>query len=293
MPRILARYVNGNYRVLLYEDGTKIKRTEEDAFRADFPDSIDLKITDYCENACPMCHERSSRAGRHGNLAHSVIDTFPSGMEVAIGGGNPLSHPDLLPFLERLKQRRIIANLTVNVLDLRKERGLVKRLLRERLIYGLGVSCLTYDEFAVDFALSHPNAVLHLICGVFPLEALRRMMGKPIKILLLGYKKVGKGREYFSSDVEKRLRETKAALADILSGFKVISFDNAALEQLDIRGAIGEKRFSEIFMGADGDASMYVDLVREEYALSSSTTERFHLTGDLQDCFRHLSKPIQ
>lgn len=288
--RILAKYKNGNYEVTLYEDGTKVKHTEEDSFIASFPDSIDLKITDYCENNCPMCHENSSIKGRHGDLSHPIVDTFPTGMEVAIGGGDPLSHPDLLAFLEKLKAKGIIANLTVNALDLKKQRTLLDRLIEERLIHGLGVSCMAYDEYAVDFALKHPNVVLHLINGVFLPEDYEKLYGKGLKILILGYKVFGKGKSFYSPAVRDRMRENKALLPVILKGFKVISFDNLALEQLDVRGVIGEERFREIYMGEDGDASMYVDLVKKEYSLSSSSEERCMIAGSLRECFHELRK---
>ena len=287
--RILAKYKNGNYEVTLYEDGTKVKHTEDDFFVADFPDSIDLKITDYCENNCPMCHENSSIKGRHGDLTHPIVDTFPAGMEVAIGGGDPLSHPDLLAFLEKLKAKGIIANLTVNVIDLKRKHDLVEKLLAERLIHGLGVSCMAYDEYAVSFSLSHPNVVLHLINGVFPPEDYKKMYGKGLKILLLGYKVFGKGKSFYSPAVRERMVATEKALGEMLCAFRVISFDNLALAQLDIKGKIGEKRFEEMYMGADGDASMYVDLVREEYALSSSSEERYTLKGSLQECFKDIT----
>jgi len=290
MARVLARYVNGNYRVVLYDDGTKVKETADDVFVADHPDSIDLKITDYCENNCPMCHERSSVTGRHGDLTHPIIDTFPIGMEVAIGGGDPLSHPDLVPFLEKLRSHRVIANITVSAIDLRKKAALVEDLIRSRLVYGVGVSCLSYDAFAVRFALAHPNVVLHLINGVFPVEDFEKMMGEPLKILILGYKRFGRGVSYDSPAVRKRMAETREHLPAILRGFKVVSFDNLALTQLSVREVIGAERYDEIYMGDDGDASMYIDLVREEYALSSASEERKPLVSPLRECFRQLPR---
>ena len=290
MPGILAHYRNGNYVVTLYEDGTKVKETSDESFSAEFPDSIDLKITDRCVNNCPMCHERSSATGRHGDLAHPIIDTFHRGMEVAIGGGDPLSHPDLLPFLRRLKDLRLIPSITVNVIDLKKKTALVEELIRSRLVYGVGVSCFAYDEFALDFALNHSNVVLHLINGVFPVEDFRKMAGKPIKVLLLGYKDFGRGKDYLSPAVRERMRETQALLPKLLSAFKVLSFDNLALSQLSVGEVIGAERFEEMYMGADGEASMYVDLVREEYALSSVSEERFPLKSTLEECFRALPR---
>ena len=114
MNKLLTVYRNGNYTVKLYSDGTKVKTTKDDKFIADFPDSMDLKITDYCDMNCPMCHEKSSINGKHGNLNEEFLSTLKRGTELAIGGGNPLSHPDLIPFLTGMKEQGVICNLTVN-----------------------------------------------------------------------------------------------------------------------------------------------------------------------------------
>ena len=90
---LLAKYKNGNYTVRLFSDGTKIRFTLDDEFNAMFPESIDIKITNYCDISCLMCHEDSSTKGVHGNLEHPFLDTLVAGTELAIGGGNPLSHP--------------------------------------------------------------------------------------------------------------------------------------------------------------------------------------------------------
>ena len=41
--QLLHSYKNGNYTVNLFADGTKEKFTDDDFFKADFPDSMDLK----------------------------------------------------------------------------------------------------------------------------------------------------------------------------------------------------------------------------------------------------------
>ena len=109
----MQKYKNGNYTVFLYTDGTKEKITEEEHFKAEFPDSIDLKITNYCDANCPMCHENSGTHGLHADLNAPFLSSLPAGIELAIGGGNPLSHPDLIPFLKRMKDMGIVCNITL------------------------------------------------------------------------------------------------------------------------------------------------------------------------------------
>lgn len=55
-----------------------------------------------------------------------------------------------------------------------------------------------------------------------------------------------------------------------------ISFDNLALEQLGIRSLVTPEIWERNFMGPDGQFTMYVDAVRNEYAVSS-TSPRFEL----------------
>lgn len=46
-------YKNGNYTVKFnLKDGTKIRENDLDFFDAEFPESMDLKITNRCSNNC-------------------------------------------------------------------------------------------------------------------------------------------------------------------------------------------------------------------------------------------------
>lgn len=282
--RVLAFYKNGNYTVRLFCDGTKIKTTAEDSFRADFPDSIDLKITDYCDLACPMCHECSSTSGGAGELSAPFFGTLHAGTELAIGGGNPLSHPQLLPFLEGMRERGIVCNLTVNGAHLLRERACVASLLDRRLIHGLGISLAMADEEVIAFARQYETSVLHLICGVF--EDYERLFDKGLKILFLGYKRFGRGELFYSDRVERNLAFLKADLHRMTDRFECIAFDNLALEQLDVRALVSEADYERMFMGNDGEASMYIDLVKREFAKSSTARERFPLREDIVSMFR-------
>ena len=99
---LIGRYTNGNYNVSIFEDGTKIRENELDSLDPNFPENIDLKITDFCDAGCLYCHENSTKNGLHGDLDVAFIETLKPYTELAIGGGNPLDHPSLVPFLEPL-----------------------------------------------------------------------------------------------------------------------------------------------------------------------------------------------
>ena len=105
----INKYQNGNTEVTIFSDGTKTREYFDTPF-VDHPESIDVKITDYCDMGCSYCHESSTVSGVHGDLVKllEIIKPLPSGVELAIGGGNPLVHPGLVPFLFSLRSRRLM-----------------------------------------------------------------------------------------------------------------------------------------------------------------------------------------
>lgn len=99
---LLGAYRNGNYRTLIMDDGTKIRKTKDDEFLPAFAENMDIKITNKCNMNCPMCHEGSTENGRHGDIMNEkFIDTLHPYQEIAIGGGDITTHPDLIPFLQK------------------------------------------------------------------------------------------------------------------------------------------------------------------------------------------------
>lgn len=284
--KLLAHYQNGNYLVYLYSDGTKIKRFNAEKAVAKFPDSIDLKITNYCDKNCPMCHENSNVNGKHANLNAPILQTLKRGTELAIGGGNPLSHPQLEIFLKDMKNRGVVCNLTVNGDHLKGDKKRVERLIESGLIYGLGISIIDYDEEAVEFAKKYQNCVLHLISGIF--SNYEKLFDKNLKILILGYKTVGKGKDYFSEKIQKNINATARSLSNYLNKFQVISFDNLALSQLNVKMLLTEEEYQTMFMGNDGESSMYIDLVKGEMAISSASSKRIALQNDIITAFESI-----
>lgn len=285
---LLAQYKNGNYVVKLYDDGTKELVTEGDNFIASFPDSIDLKITNYCDLNCPMCHEQSSLNGIHANLTANFIVTLRAGTELAIGGGNPLSHPDLIPFLIGLKAQGIIPNITINERHLVHYSNLIEESIAEKLIYGLGISLATYEKSTFDFALNHPNVVFHVICGIADEEKLIALGGEGYKLLVLGYKKKGRGEEYYSKEIQKNILSFYKRLPIITEKYGIVSFDNLALKQLNIQNRIDPALWEERFMGDDGQNTMYIDLVKGEYAVSSTSNTRYPILDNIDDMFERV-----
>ena len=288
--KLLGSYTNGNYNVRIYDDGTKVRETDADMFQAQFPESMDVKITNQCDMGCPYCHENSSVDGLHGDILNfNFIDTLRPYTEMAIGGGNPLSHPQVVDFLKKLKDRNIIANMTVNQKHFMDNIALIRRLADEKLIYGLGVSFNSYTEDFVETISQFPNAVLHVINGVISTSDLRKMLGRGLKILILGYKQFRRGNEYYSEFVERQKADMYAALPEVLKGFRVVSFDNLALKQLAVERLLTKEEWNEFYQGDDGSHTMYVDLVNQRFALNSTSVNTFDLLDTVDEMFAVLA----
>ena len=282
---MLFEYQNGNYKVRIYNDGTKIRFTDDDEFVPLFPESIDLKITNRCDLRCSMCHELSSPSGKDADLNHPFLSTLKKGTELAIGGGNPLDHKKLVPFLKRMKKQGVICNITVNQVHLIKEKDLILSLIENKLIHGLGIS-VTNDLFLdeiIKFAGFYRNSVIHLIAGIIDENTLNKLKDNNLKILFLGYKQIGRGKDYYSFEVEEKIKFIEKNIMDISSSFEIVSFDNLAIKQLKMKEKILD--FDEKYMGDDGQFTMYIDLVKEEFSISSTNEIRFKMTQDIESMF--------
>lgn len=292
MNKLIGTYKNGNYLVAIFDDGTKIRRTEDDEFIPSFSESIDFKITNYCDARCAFCHENSTTEGLHGDIMNmKFIDTLHPYTEIAIGGGDPLSHPDLIPFLEKLKSKRIIANVTVNQKHFMEKQEFVRELVDRGLISGLGVSLTVATPEFIDLLCQYPNAVLHVINGVHCMKDLEPLMGNGIKMLILGYKVLRRGESFYSSFeslVEQAKSEIKEELPRLIKEFKVVSFDNLAIRQLGVKEFLSEEDWNEFYMGDDGFGTYYIDGVNEEFALSSTSLIRHKLLDSIDDMFEKI-----
>lgn len=291
--KILGSYKNNDYTCTMFSDGTKIRWNDKDSFNPIKPESIDLKITNMCNMECGMCHENSTPDGKHGDILNlPFIETMFPYSEIAIGGGNPLTHPDLIKFLEGLKERKIIASMTVNQVHFMHNIDLLKELTDKKLIYGLGISYIGgRHKNCIDAIKQFPNAVVHVINGIVHMDSLEALAHNDLKILVLGYKEFRRGKALYD-ECGREIDSLKYQFYDMLpkivndGWFKCISFDNLAIKQLEPKRLMSEEDYSQFYMGDDGSFTMYVDAVNRQFAKSSVSTERYDLMDDIADMFK-------
>ena len=291
---LLGAYRNGNYRTLIMDDGTKIRRTNDDEFVPDFAENMDIKITNCCDRNCLMCHEGSIPDGKHGDIMNEkFIDTLHPYQEVAIGGGDITTHPDLIPFLQKLKERKVIANITVNQIHFEQKQDLIKRLVNEKLIYGLGISLVNPTEKFISMIKQYPNVVIHVINGILKPSDIEALQNNNLKMLILGYKQLRRGTDWYTEDHENIVITQmwlKENICNIYDKFKVVSFDNLAIQQLNMRRFFTDKEWEEFYMGDDGNFTYYIDMVERKFAKSSTAPmdKRYDLIDSTDEMFRRI-----
>lgn len=146
-----------------------------------------------------------------------------------------------------------------------------------------------------------PNAVIHVINGIVTMQDLEQLRYYGLKILILGYKEFRRGEKlYENADAKERIDGLKQDLYNYLpeivdhGWFDVVSFDNLAIKQLNPQRMMSEEAWDEMYMGDDGldgemtSASMYVDMVKREFARNSCAVDRYPIMDDIKDMFNFL-----
>ena len=219
-----------------------------------------------------MCYENCTPTGKHGDILNTkFLNSLHSGTELALNG-NDLTHPHLITFLKELKDRGVIANLTVNQLHFERHYNMLKALVDKKLIWGLGVSLREPTDYFIEHIKGIPNAVVHTIIGVITKDDINKLADKGLKILILGYKTTGRGTQYLNDNILSIVTNTtwlSNNLTKITNQFKCVSFDNLAIRQLDIKKLMTPEQWDKFYMGDDGSFTFYIDLVNKTFSKNS------------------------
>ena len=273
MPVMLADYRNGGYAVRVYADGTKTRDTVDASMPPVLPEQMDLKITDWCDAKCAWCHEKSTVRGKHGDVDAmlALLTQLPPGAEIAIGGGDPLSHPEFERLVRGLSAHGLIPSVTVHGKHFERHLPVLKRLTDDKCLYGVGVS---YAGSIPDW--DYPHLVLHLVTGVHSPSALDDAERR-VKVLLLGYKQFGRGAQHYLTHAKRVNANLDAWRRELfwVAREHHLSFDNLAIEQLQPERLFASPdAYGRRYMGQEGMFSMYVDGVTQTFGVSSYSPHR-------------------
>jgi len=285
-PNPIADYFNGNAHIKLYEDGTRIIETDDDEFKLNYPLNMDVTITHRCDHGCKFCYLNCTSDGEHADiLKPSFLDTLHAGTELAINL-NDLSHPQLSKFLVRMRDRGVFVNGTINQDHFMKYYKVLGGLCKSKCLWGLGISLTKATPEFVQLAKRFPNAVIHVINGILQPKDIEALRDNGLKLLVLGYKNVGRGEEYeIDNEIAIRMRQRYLydMLPSMVNHFDVISFDNLAIQQLNAKRLVNSEQWSELFQGEEGTSTFAVDMVKGVFSLNSMVVDPSRLYPIMDD----------
>ena len=333
MNKILGMYKNGNHKVTIFDDGTKIKETfdeKADHFTYDFPENFDIHINNRCNAGCPYCHEGSTKDGEVPSLVDMILEnkgrvikhldgdkyTFTgkltplynslrAGTEMAIGGGNIFeSDPAEFEFFLNInKNKNILSNITVNQVHVKPNFEKLKKWVDEGLVHGIGVSLVNSKdkEFWKCIDQLGNNVVIHTIAGILTEKDLPYLKNR--KMLILGYKHLRRGNEYFSEAVQKNIDWLKENIGLVSKTVSLMSFDCLGIEQINPKAElnISDEEWNSLYQGSDTDvkdaegnitcSTMYIDLVGGAKCARMSTAAldkryAFDYNESIEDVFK-------
>lgn len=282
---------------------------------ADFPELVDLKISDYCDLGCSFCYQNSTRRGKHGDLQVikdvisklSHLGTF----EIAIGGGEPLQYPHLEEVIHHANACGITANFTT-----KDYKALAKRSDLIHYIGGVAVSVATPEEareaikWLADLTTEERSRVSFQVpVGAQTyeqfVELIEAIASSSIsRITLLGYKMVGRGTASKYHSFEDRLGdiffkqkpyrwdETRFYPAAVYPRLSVGIDTQLAQKASAFIANLPSQVVDKVVMYKEGLHSCYIDVVKKQIAPSSyCSTELYQplIIDQIGDIFNEIS----
>lgn len=196
MNKITEKVKNGNYYVLY---GETFNRKEKVRIQVDsvpdmipeYPELVDMKITDACKHKCPFCYMASTPNGKHANISDifKIINSFAIKTEFALGGGNVLLHPDFNKIVQHISKQNHIANITIRYDDTKtiNENESLKCAIK-KYVSGIGLSVQKSDdvdmanEFISEMLGLGKHIALHIIPEMIGIEESVAILNKMSEI---------------------------------------------------------------------------------------------------------------
>ena len=271
----MIRYKNGNAEVVLETNGTRTITFPESGLKLEFPLNIDIRVQTFCpfglnqktgKAVCSFCHESANTVGLEADYEKlkDLLLEIPAGTELAIGCNQYTSGLD--SFLGWARDKGYVCNLTVNQLFLSSPKYKKKILdsISESKIKGLGIS--HRGNMTKDSYIDYENTVVHVIAGIDSVEEVLKLKDIGVtKVLVLGEKDFGfnSGKVELKSDCHKQWYRN---ILKVIKAFAVVSFDNLALEQLNVKRFLYKNYWESFYQG---EHSFYINAVDQYFSPSS------------------------
>lgn len=296
---------NGNYHILYLHDGSKLRFTSQDSLEPDRPECIDCTITHVCDGGCEFCYMNCTPDGYHATLLDAepwdLLKQIEPYTELAING-NDLSHPDIDEFLRRMMKQKVFVNITVNQKHYLKNYKKLMDWQDRHMIRGIGVSYTGGNDPDLIRKLHAANGItVHVIAGLLTEEEYHFLAGNDLSILILGFKNLGRGNQYFEKHdkaiIENLKMLERALIKEVNTGqghFKSIAFDGLSIEQLNVKTWLDDDSFNELYAGDEGAYTFYLDMVDMMYARSSIERTLMPVKDSITEMFKSIqTEPLR
>ena len=283
--QLINTYKNWDSIVSIYSDWTKVRDAELWCY-IEYPESMDLKITNYCWAWCVRCHEQSTIEWKHWDLKKCLTYlNLPEWVEIAIWWWNPLDHPDYIWFIKELRKKWLIPNTTINAFHIVKPEYKELVMEAQKYCYAIWISYNKGLNISNTQYINKDNVVIHLIAWVDELSDIDRCIEMWFtKFLILWFKVYWRWKWYYSERVEKWIMKWYTSLHKYI--WKVtISFDNLAIRQLNARRWFDKESRDKFYMWDDWNFTMYIDAVEDKFAVCSFSDRRYDTLKDIKDMF--------
>jgi len=121
---MMRKHFNGYNFVADPETGVTYRwgnNFHENPYMAPWPELVDISISNFCTNDCDYCYRQSNETGSFMSLKDFQIcleqlsnKKFGGVFQIALGGGEPLLHPDFSRMLRLAREYNIIPNYTTS-----------------------------------------------------------------------------------------------------------------------------------------------------------------------------------
>jgi len=298
IPYDSRAYKNGNYWVVFNKDKKIRINFNDEQLKPKYPELIDLKITDYCDKGCAFCYQGSTKNGKHAIVDDIYSYLVHSGMydnliDFALGGGEPTEHPEFKKILTLLSKRgRNVINFTTKSTKWMEDEDTVE--IVKDTVSGIAYSPDTIMD-AIFFVNKHDfvfksevDLYLHIIPELWNQEELLKFIEhieflnswkseriknlkkvKQIKITLLGYKEVERGKDYSDNKITFDIKNFFKNVKNVQVGIdtKIANDFKKELNELNID--------DKLYTVQEGEFSMYIDAVENRAYKSSYQLDEY------------------
>jgi len=277
---LVCRKDNDYWTIFNRNTGLKIRMSFDTAGKVDVsksasPELIDIKITDKCDHNCPYCYQSSNKNGHHCSkeAMKYIIDACVTMkvFEVALGGGDPIIHPDIIDIIKEFKTNKIIANLSTKSTTWLSNDSFRNAIFDNCGTIAFSVSTLKETQNIItelkkyrltDYQWgSRRRASFHYVMGGSDISELNNILklcyDEEMSIVLLGYKNNGRGKLFAPYDystwikIVNKLRDSAQC--------PTIAIDTKLAE--DYKSQLKLLTSCLLVHPEDGKFSMYIDAV--------------------------------